>query len=186
MKVRKAVRRKRHKVKTHEERAVDEIFVEGEGDVTISLDDIEDKSIDAFEIVDYGLDSRASKELWEKTGEEVAQTINTYLIKVCATLDAIQSAQEHIKDAFGAKYDLLDRNTLDHIEQSIVFKIKTLVLDTLDLNEDQKKLLLVQFTLKSGKASATPIEAFAKFLSDTEKEENPYGIGLTKGLKRDT
>jgi len=198
MKKRVAVRTKK-KSSTRvspEDQAINNIFIEEEPDPTVAdqerfadlnLESPKSKTDESYEYVDYGLDEEDSKARWETIAQEKAKEVNEILIDMLATLDAVKSAEEFVNKNFSTKLDIVTSPFLSDIEAMAVAKVKSLLLEGFQFdNMEQKMALFFKYVGKNGAARmVNPVEAMERYLSETEKENNPYGaIGMVRSFDK--
>ena len=197
MKTRVAVRSKKTKPatrQTHEEQAMRNVFIEDEASpdsttgsfADLNLEAPEDKSDESYEHVDYGLDADKAQEEWERIGKEKAQIAKDVIIHMLATLDAMKSAEEFVNTNFNTRLDSITSPFLADVEAMIQAKFKDILLSDMNFGHEQMMALFYKYVGKSGAAKmVNPVEALDRWLTQNEKESNPYGaIGITRSYEK--
>jgi hypothetical protein len=170
----------RQRTKTHEERAIDDIFAEEEGGVSVSIAEPEDKSVEAYDYVDYGLVADETNSLWEEIGKAKAQEVLKMMVGIAATLDGVKSAEAHLKETTQMDFDSIKEDFIRFSEEVLIARLKAMVIGDLHFTDEQSRMLFVKFGLRlSSGGSRSAIDGLQKFLSEQGKEVegmSPYGV----------
>ncbi len=174
------------KIKTHEERLIDQVFSEEEPqdnvERTINIDPPEDMTADTYYFADYGLEKEETTKVWEETATAFAKEFGPYVIKVMAILDSVKYIEEHMKETVQAPTSLLETRGLQTISSILDAKLMTMIISELEFSSKQDAEIFANLVLK--KAGQTrgisPLEALSMAVP-VDKENDPYAVNRGEG-----
>lgn len=177
------------KPKTHEERRVDDVFVDDlEVDIStprtarasVSIDPPEDRTREVFTSIDYGLSADESATLWHKVAGEKARQFETIIITLLATLDGLQGVEEHLNHNFNAGLANVTKEFVEDVDGMLQMRLRAVILDDLDFSvSDEKIAAFTKHVLQlRGRSGEDAISAFRRFITENSKPvtESPYGV----------
>jgi hypothetical protein len=186
MKVRVVRRKSKLKVSkpTHEEQQIAAIFEDDINvvDKDIRIDPDPDVSDNTYEYVDYGLTKEESEKIWEDYAKEKAKEYNDYIIKVMASFDALQSAEDHVNKTFDVGIKVTTKNFVEEINSMLFSKFKAMFLADLNFGHDQELELFNKYISRVSKDRPNIL----RLVNEPYTEDSPYGaLGVTRGLNND-
>lgn len=175
------------KIRTHEEKAIDDIFDDGELepspsrtasrlDYSIETAPPENKIEETFDYVDY-LDNPQSMELWEDKGKIFANELHPYVVTVMSSFDAILNVEAHLSKEAKGKVSLLHQGVVSDLSNLLELKLKVMVLKSLEFSKAQETEIFAKIVEKSfsGRSVNNVQDLMNKYLG-VDKEMDPYGV----------